>query len=47
MASVVAGGMGTIMVVLLVLARWPGLVKLGPLHTLSDEPEARRQQRPA
>jgi MFS family permease len=33
-ASVVGGGVGTILVVLLAAARWPRLVRLGPLHTL-------------
>jgi MFS family permease len=36
--SVVAGGAGTVLVVLLVLALWPGLLKLEPLHTLSPSP---------
>jgi MFS family permease len=31
-ASVVGGGIGTIIVVLLVIARWPLLLRLGPLH---------------
>ena len=41
-ASVVGGGVGTILVVLLAMAYWPRLVKLGPLHTLLpvDEPDA-------
>jgi MFS family permease len=34
-ASVVAGGAGTILVVLLVVSRWPGLLRLGPLHRLA------------
>jgi MFS family permease len=33
-ASVVGGGVGTILVVLLTAARWPRLIRLGPLHTL-------------
>jgi MFS family permease len=33
-ASVVAGGVGTILVVLLTALRWPRLVRLGPLHHL-------------
>ncbi len=33
-ASVVGGGIGTVVVVLLVALRWPGLLRLGPLHTL-------------
>jgi MFS family permease len=32
--SVVGGGVGTILVVLLVMLRWPRLVRLGPLHAL-------------
>jgi MFS family permease len=35
--SVVVGGAGTILVVLLVLARWPGLLRLPPLHELAVE----------
>jgi MFS family permease len=35
--SVVVGGAGTMLVVVLVLARWPGLLKLAPLHTLRPE----------
>jgi hypothetical protein len=31
-ASVVGGGVGTVVVVLLVLWRWPQLWRLGPLH---------------
>src|SRR5262249_28372441 len=45
--SVVAGGAGTIAVVLLVLARWPSLLKLPPLHTLSKPlPVAAEDGRP-
>ena len=33
-ASVVGGGVGTILVVLLVMLHWPRLVRLGPLHAL-------------
>jgi MFS family permease len=33
--SVVSGGIGTIVIVLLVLCRWPALVRLGPLHALA------------
>lgn len=33
-ASVVGGGIGTILVVCLVAVVWPGLAMLGPLHTL-------------
>jgi MFS family permease len=36
--SVVVGGAGTMLVVLLVLLRWPGLLKLAPLHTLRPYP---------
>jgi MFS family permease len=44
--SVVAGGIGTIVVVLAVVARWPRLLHLGSLHApqqvgLAEEPEAR------
>ena len=39
-ASVVGGGVGTILVVLWVMRAWPGLLKLGPLHSLPNgEPE--------
>jgi hypothetical protein len=31
-ASVVGGGVGTILVVLLAMWRWPSLLRLGPLH---------------
>jgi len=37
--SVVVGGIGTVVVVLLVVARWPELLKLAPLHTLSPAGE--------
>ncbi len=33
-ASVVGGGVGTIVVVLLTALHWPRLIRLGPLHTL-------------
>ncbi len=33
-ASVVGGGAGTILIVLLVMCRWPRLLRLEPLHTL-------------
>ena len=33
-ASVVGGGVGTILVVLLTAVHWPRLVRLGPLHML-------------
>jgi MFS family permease len=33
-ASVVGGGVGTILVVIAVAAIWPVLVRIGPLHTL-------------
>jgi MFS family permease len=33
--SVVSGGIGTMVVVLLVLCRWPALLRLGPLHALA------------
>jgi hypothetical protein len=41
-ASVVGGGIGTIMVVLLVAWRWPRLAQLGPLH----KPKHKVQQPP-
>jgi hypothetical protein len=31
--SVVAGGIGTILVVIAAAAKWPGLRRIGPLHT--------------
>jgi MFS family permease len=34
--SVVGGGVGTVVVVLLVLWRWPALLRLGPLHALKS-----------
>jgi hypothetical protein len=37
--SVVVGGIGTVVVVLLVVARWPDLLRLPPLHTLSPADE--------
>ncbi len=39
-ASVVAGGVGTILVVLTVAWRWPRLLALGPLHRLGRETES-------
>src|SRR5262249_16223971 len=33
-ASVVGGGIGTIVVVIAVVLLWPALVRIGPLHTL-------------
>ena len=42
-ASVVGGGVGTLMVVLIVALVWPALSRIGPLHTLQPlEPEAGR-----
>jgi hypothetical protein len=38
-ASVVAGGIGTLVVVLAVAARWPEVLRLGALHR-AGEPEA-------
>jgi MFS family permease len=38
-ASVVGGGIGTILVVLVVLSSWPRLLRLGPLHTLGEHRE--------
>ncbi len=35
--SVVAGGVGTVVVVLLVWAAWPSLARVGPLHTLRPQ----------
>ncbi len=37
--SVVGGGIGTILVVLGVAWKWPALLRIGPLHTLSQEEE--------
>jgi MFS family permease len=37
--SVVVGGIGTVVVVLLVVARWPDLLRLPPLHALSPADE--------
>src|SRR5262249_32839506 len=37
--SVVGGGVGTVLVVVLVMVQWPRLLYLGPLHTLSAEEE--------
>jgi hypothetical protein len=34
--SVVAGGIGTILVVLMVTSKWPRLLTLGPLHALGQ-----------
>ncbi len=39
-ASVVGGGVGTILVVLAVIMAWPALARIGPLHTLKPEEEA-------
>jgi MFS family permease len=39
-ASVVGGGVGTIIVVLAVMRYWPRLRHLGPLHSLRPEPQA-------
>ena len=46
-ASVVSGGVGTIIVVLLAAWRWPRLVRLGPLHTslVADETEGKTAMR--
>ena len=38
--SVVAGGIGTIVVVLAVAAAWPQLLRLPPLHTLQADESA-------
>lgn len=51
-ASVVGGGVGTLIVVALVPFLWPQLLKVGPLHTLrpedpESEPEAKPQPSPA
>ena len=42
-ASVVSGGVGTIVVVLLTAWRWPRLVRLGPLHTYRRPADAERE----
>jgi MFS family permease len=36
-ASVVGGGVGTLLVVLAVMARWPEVLRLGPLHRAGEE----------
>jgi MFS family permease len=36
-ASAVAGGIGTLLVVLVVILKWPALLRLGPLHTAGQE----------
>jgi MFS family permease len=36
-ASVVGGGVGTILVVLAVMVRWPEVLRLGPLHSVEAE----------
>jgi predicted MFS family arabinose efflux permease len=36
-ASVVGGGLGTLLVVFAVAATWPALLRIGPLHTLRPE----------
>jgi len=40
-ASVVGGGIGSIAVVIMVALLWPALARIGPLHTLRPEEEAR------
>jgi hypothetical protein len=37
--SVVSGGIGTVVVVFLVMCRWPALLRLGPLHALAPRAE--------
>jgi Transmembrane secretion effector len=44
-ASVVLGGVGTVLVVLAVAAIWPGVARLGSLHDLRQE-EQRNQEKP-
>jgi MFS family permease len=46
-ASVVGGGVGTILVVLVAIWAWPTLRQIGPLHTLSPDGPKEEQDRPA
>ncbi len=46
-ASVVAGGVGSILVVLAVMARWPGLLRLGSLAGLVAAPPTAEDERTA
>lgn len=39
-ASVVGGGIGTLVVVMLVVVGWPALARIGPLHTLTPLDDA-------
>ena len=45
-ASVVGGGVGTLAVVGLVMAKWPQLARIGPLHTLQPEVDWAPQEAP-
>ena len=42
--SVVGGGFATLMVVVMVRAIWPQLVRIGPLHTLAWRSQSRRSR---
>jgi MFS family permease len=46
-ASVVGGGIGTIVVVLAVMLRWPELIRLGPLHRVVAEGVTPNDVRPS
>jgi MFS family permease len=43
-ASVVGGGVGTVLVVLIVLLRWPQLLRLGSLHAVGQQEPAREPE---
>jgi hypothetical protein len=43
--SVVSGGAGTILVVVLAMARWPELIRLGPLHRVIMDRVPRQDSR--
>jgi hypothetical protein len=39
--SVIGGGIATLLVVAVVGTTWPQLARIGPLHTLAPQPDAR------
>lgn len=45
-ASVVGGGIGTLLVTTLVMAKWPQLARIGPLHALRPEVDSVPQEVP-
>jgi hypothetical protein len=45
--SVVGGGVGTVLVVLAVMGIWPQVLRLGPLHKVSEAAEAEEDTTPA